>query len=187
MVRSISLPLRTYGFPIVIVVIALLITLLLQPIMRQGGYSVLFLGAVMISARYGGVRCGWMATLLSVIGLHYFFIPPTYSLVVQNVDSLIWLIIFAFVAFLICRLNGDRKRVEEKFNEELLNMQSHLKALEGILPTCAHCKKVQDKSGYWARIEYYLREHSEAKNNHRLCPECAKTIYPKYPFADGSN
>jgi K+-sensing histidine kinase KdpD len=176
--------------------------------MQYGGYSVLFLGAVMISARYGGLRSGLAATLLSVICLHYFFIPPSYSLVVRDLSSLIWLVMFALVAFLISSLNESRKRAEEKLrmanqelearvadrtaelsqrNEELQNMLAQMKVLKGMLPICTNCKRIRDTSGHWAELESYLSENSEATFNQSICPACAKMVYPKYPFSDGSS
>lgn len=205
MERGTSPPLRVYGLPVLAFAIALLLTLLLQPLMRYGGQSVLFLGAVMISARYGGLPSGLIATVLSIIGLHYFFIPPAYSLIVTEISSLAWLIIFTLVAFLISSLNESRIKAEEDLklanqelegrvaertielthrNEELQNTLAQVKVLKGILPICADCKRIRDRSGHWAELESYLNEHSEATFNQTVCSECARKVYPNYPFAD---
>jgi len=40
----------------------------------------LFLCAVMLSAWFGGVGPGLLATMLSALGFHYYFLPPIYSL-----------------------------------------------------------------------------------------------------------
>ena len=53
----------------------------------------------------------------------------------------------------------------------------NLKTLQGMLPICAHCKKVRDDQGYWTQIEHYVRTHSEAEFTHGICPECIKEHY----------
>jgi hypothetical protein len=66
---------------------------------------------------------------------------------------------------------------EEK--RKLENALSEVKALSGLLPICASCKKIRDDSGYWNQIEKYISEHSEATFSHGLCPDCAKKLYPE--------
>lgn len=56
--------------------------------------------------------------------------------------------------------------------------EAEIKALRGILPICASCKKIKDDKGSWEHLEVYLDQHSEAKLSHSLCPECAKRLYP---------
>lgn len=79
----------------------------------------------------------------------------------------------------------ERKRTEEereKLIQELQNALSQVKALKGLLPICASCKKIRDDSGYWNQIESYIRDHSEAEFSHGICPDCMKKLYPD--FAD---
>lgn len=61
------------------------------------------------------------------------------------------------------------------FTKKLL---SEIKYLGGFLPICASCKKIRDDQGNWVQIEGYIREHSEAKFSHGICPQCARTLYP---------
>lgn len=56
--------------------------------------------------------------------------------------------------------------------------EAEIKALRGILPICASCKKIKNDKGSWEHLEVYLDQHSEAKLSHSLCPECAKRLYP---------
>lgn len=55
-----------------------------------------------------------------------------------------------------------------------------MKYLEGILPVCAACKKIRDDQGNWNQIEAYVRDRSEAKFSHGICPECAEKLYPEF-------
>ena len=67
----------------------------------------------------------------------------------------------------------------EKRTEELRNALAEVKQLSGLLPICAHCKKVRDDQGYWKQIEHYISKHSEAKFSHGICPDCLKKYYPE--------
>ena len=52
--------------------------------------------------------------------------------------------------------------------------------LRGLLPICAHCKKIRDDTGYWDQIETYIAHRSEAEFSHGICPECAREHFPDY-------
>ncbi len=79
--------------------------------------------------------------------------------------------------------NLDKRDVAEKHNEELIrelkDALANVKQLSGLLPICAHCKKIRDDKGYWKQIEAYIQEHSEAQFSHSICKECAKKLYPE--------
>lgn len=63
---------------------------------------------------------------------------------------------------------------------ELKDALDQVKILRGMLPICAHCKKIRDDNGYWNQIESYIRDHSEAEFSHSICQECATTYYPDF-------
>jgi hypothetical protein len=76
----------------------------------------------------------------------------------------------------------DRKRAEqerEKLIAELQEALGNIKTLSGLIPICANCKKIRDDKGYWQQVEVYVRDHSEARFSHGLCPECAKLFFPQ--------
>jgi len=62
---------------------------------------------------------------------------------------------------------------------ELRAALARVKRLQGMLPICAHCKKIREDSGYWQRVETYISEHSEARFTHGICPDCMDTLYPE--------
>lgn len=75
----------------------------------------------------------------------------------------------------------ERKQAEEereRLISELQNALSEVKKLSGMLPICSSCKNIRDDKGYWKKIELYIRDHSEAKFSHSICPDCAKKLYP---------
>ena len=71
----------------------------------------------------------------------------------------------------------------EKRTRELEKGFAEIKRLQGIVPICAECKKVQDENGTWRPVEVFVQEHSPAQFSHGLCPTCAKKLYPKLRFA----
>ena len=75
-----------------------------------------------------------------------------------------------------------KKQLEEQREALVVDLQNALtqvKTLSGLIPICAHCKKIRDDSGYWHQIEAYVRDHSEADFSHSLCPDCCKVLYPE--------
>ncbi len=80
----------------------------------------------------------------------------------------------------------SRKRVEaerERLVSELQEALTNIKTLRGLLPICAACKKVRDDSGYWNRIEDYVRDRSQAEFTHGICPDCARKMHPDWDEA----
>lgn len=60
--------------------------------------------------------------------------------------------------------------------ERILNLQSQVKHLAGLLPICCVCKKVRDDSKYWRQVESFVAEHTGAHFTHGYCPECASKV-----------
>ncbi|WP_320041872.1 response regulator [uncultured Desulfobacter sp.] len=54
-----------------------------------------------------------------------------------------------------------------------------IKTLNGLLPICAHCKKIRDDKGYWNLLETYIERHTQATFSHGVCPECMDKLYGK--------
>jgi 6-phosphogluconate dehydrogenase (decarboxylating) len=69
---------------------------------------------------------------------------------------------------------------KEKLIEELKQALAEVKTLSGMLPVCAHCKKIRDDQGYWNQMESYITNHSDALFSHCVCPDCATQLYPEY-------
>jgi GAF domain-containing protein len=71
----------------------------------------------------------------------------------------------------------DRAEAEKEHTlQELKAALANIRTLEGLLPVCLSCKKIQDQRGNWQPFEYYVRTHSEARVTHRICPDCSKAI-----------
>jgi len=88
-----------------------------------------------------------------------------------------------WVAFSITKL---RRTITEK-DALILKLQKaigEIKTLRGILPICAHCKKIRDDQGYWNQLESYIQSHSEADFSHGVCEECLRKYYPELDFGE---
>jgi GAF domain-containing protein len=71
----------------------------------------------------------------------------------------------------------DRAEQEKEHTlQELKAALANIHTLEGLLPICLSCKKIQDQGGKWQPFEYYVRAHSEAKVAHKICPDCSRAI-----------
>lgn len=91
-------------------------------------------------------------------------------------------VIIASIAMYLS-VKAERVLLDEK--NKLQKALDEIKILHGIIPICAHCKKIRDDEGIWNKIEEYIHAHSEASFSHGICPDCMKKYYYKeYPFID---
>lgn len=79
-------------------------------------------------------------------------------------------------AIAMLREKSARIRAEDALQEA----KTELKILEGILPICAHCKKIRNQSGHWDRLEDFFVGHTSATFSHTICPCCAEEHYPEF-------
>lgn len=70
----------------------------------------------------------------------------------------------------------DRRRAREVELEQALQ---EIKVLRGILPICAHCKRIRDQDGQWYPVESYIKDHTEADFSHMICPGCLDKHFPR--------
>ena len=58
--------------------------------------------------------------------------------------------------------------------ERILNLQSQVNQLSGLLPICCVCKKVRDDQNYWQQVESYISKRTDVQFSHGYCPDCIK-------------
>jgi hypothetical protein len=58
----------------------------------------------------------------------------------------------------------------------LIEDVSLITELEGLLPMCCVCHKIQDDNGDWIEVAQYIKKHSEAEFTHDYCPACSKQL-----------
>ena len=52
--------------------------------------------------------------------------------------------------------------------------ESRIATLEGLLPVCSWCKKIQDNEGDWQDLELYIAERAPVEFSHSICPTCTE-------------
>ena len=133
-------------------------------------FPVLFLFPVMIAGWYiGRVSSVAFALTLPLIraGFNSYWQGPwTHTQIAVN--TMVRIGVLAIFGWLVARTARQTRE-----------LQSEVRALEGILPICSFCKKIRTKDGDWQNIEQYVARHSDAEFSHGMCPECAKTNYAK--------
>jgi diguanylate cyclase (GGDEF)-like protein len=98
-----------YPLAVLLSALALLLTLLLWPLMENSIF-ILFVSAVAISAVYGGLGAGLVATLLSVLASAVFLLPR-HSLLV-GLEGALLLSVFVLVGLMVSWLTQRRWRAE---------------------------------------------------------------------------
>jgi len=88
----------------------------------------------------------------------------------------------AFVVITVVTLIATRffhlnRRISRQA-KDLRRAIEETKVLRGLLPVCAHCKKVRNDDGFWQSVDIYIRTHSEAEISHGICPQCLSKHYP---------
>lgn len=73
---------------------------------------------------------------------------------------------------------GTRNR-QKAMIAELQEALGAVKQLSGLIPICAHCKKIRNDTGYWQQVEDYIGKHTEAFFTHGLCPDCIPIFFPE--------
>ncbi|MHC5598192.1 MAG: PAS domain-containing sensor histidine kinase [Nostoc sp.] len=101
---------------------ALLLTLLLQPLLKPTIF-LLFFAAVAVSAWYGGMKAGLLANALSTLAVSYFFLEPVFSLLVASLDSLVRLGLFVLVTIFISFLNSELRTAKQHLQMSLQKLQ----------------------------------------------------------------
>lgn len=62
--------------------------------------------------------------------------------------------------------------------QQLQQALAEIKMLQGIIPICMHCHRIQNDKKAWEKMEAYVESHSGAQFSHGLCPECLEKYYP---------
>ncbi|MEH1953284.1 PAS domain S-box protein [Nostoc sp.] len=107
-----------YGVAFLAVALALRTTLLLNSYLTPTP-AALFFAAVMVSAWYGGLGPGLLATVLSTLAINYFFFKPLYPQNITNLNIVVPLAVFMLTAGLISWLNESRREAQRKAEESL--------------------------------------------------------------------
>lgn len=131
-------------------------------------FPILFVIPVALMAWNCGLRTAMgMGILLCVIRfcIQYAWGIP-YPLPVAIVNGCLRVAVLLIITFLCGKLS-----------EQTHALRARVRTLEGLLPTCAHCKDIRDEAGDWHQIEEYVASRSEARFTHGICPNCVAKHY----------
>ena len=135
-------PLLRYGVAVLAVGMAFLVKLLLDPLIVQETPFLLVFAAIMISAWYGGLGPGLLATVTAGLATDYFFLQPASSFSGFSLET-VPLLVFFLEGTLVCllteALRAARSRAEgrtleaERQREHLRRNEEHYHSLvEGM-------------------------------------------------------
>jgi PAS domain S-box-containing protein len=125
--RSLDIALR-YGVAVLVVGAALGIKLLLDPLTVQDTPFLLVFSAIIVSAWYGGLGPGLLATAVSALATDYFFLYPRGTLTgfsVEGIDVLAFMLEGVLVSVLTSSLRSARDRAQRS----TLEARSHQESL----------------------------------------------------------
>jgi len=94
-------------------------------------------------------------------------VPDFYfNLGYQAINMIIRMTVMGLLAYFVGRTAQQNRELAKR-----------VRLLQGTLPICFECKKVQDEKNEWQEVELYIERHSDARFNHSLCPACATKSY----------
>jgi diguanylate cyclase (GGDEF)-like protein len=129
--RSVATYACWYALSVVLSTAALVLMMLLRPLMEHSVFF-LFLAAVAISALYGGLGPGLVATVLSTVACVYFFVPPEY-VSLSGAEEALRLAIFLSTGVIVSWFAEGHRRAHVRLrehNEDLERWVAQRKAFE---------------------------------------------------------
>src|SRR5215213_7802452 len=131
-------PLLRYGVAVLAVGVAFGLKLLLDPLIVQDVPFLLVFGAIMVSAWFGGLGPGLLATVAAGLATDYFFLPPMGSLSGFSLET-VPLLAFFLEGTLVClltealraaRMRAEGSKLEtERHREHLRRNEEHFRSL----------------------------------------------------------
>lgn len=117
-----------YGVAVLAVALALGLRLLLDPWI-QGSPFLLFFASVAVSAWFGGLRPGLLATCLSAILVAFFLLFPDHSLWIEDIGDQLRFAVFIVEGSLISVLTAVIQRARQRADESTREAINHQRIL----------------------------------------------------------
>ena len=73
----------------------------------------------------------------------------------------------------------EREKLEserEKLLQESNAAADKIKVLQGLIPVCSNCRKLQGDAEAWQKVEDYFKNNTDAETGELICPDCAKEL-----------
>jgi len=129
-----------YGLALVFVGLALVLSRFLYPFTDRAS-ATLFLASIMLSAFFGGLGPGLIATAISAFLIDYYFVPPFYRFELGS-STFLRAGMFTVLSVLVSWLNGSRRRLMLNLRER---DQERERLLEQINLFNVHLKQEVDQ------------------------------------------
>lgn len=120
--KKIRQSLAPYIIALLTVTISLLLSVLLSSLLKPTMFMLFFV-AVAISAWYGGMEAGLLATALSTVVIDYFFIEPLFTLVAYGIDSIVHLCVFLIIAIIMSCLHRQLSIFQQRLEKREKQLQ----------------------------------------------------------------
>lgn len=185
---------QRYSIPILSVIIALLLMLLLDPwISMQSSPFLIFFLSVTVSAWYGGIKPGLVATIFSALTSYYWFIVPAQTSE-SDLSEIVRLIIFVIECILISVLCDGLRQAKQRVENNLQSLQEKEIKLEVantqvslILESIAEGFFALDNQWNFTYINHHCeiifgqsRQELLSKNIWQVLPEVDLTVYEQF-------
>ena len=121
--------LLSYASAVVAVGLVMLIKQGTDTLFGEGPPLILFLGAVMVIARFSGTGPGLVVTVLSAIVCTYFYFAPLGVLRINSLDDRFRLAVFMLEGVTVCGLMGSFRNAKNRAEQSMRQAQSQEKVL----------------------------------------------------------
>lgn len=119
MTRRVNPGARSYFLAILSALAALLLRMMLSPLLGADNPYLAAWAAIVVSAWYYGVGPSVVCTLISVLGVWYWFLPYSHSFVLQNPKTEIsGMVLFSLLSILIIALGEANRRSKARSEQE---------------------------------------------------------------------
>jgi PAS domain S-box-containing protein len=122
-------PWQPYGLAASTVALVILLKIVTDSLFGGGPPLILFLSAVMVTARFGGTGPGVAATLLASLVCAYFFFPPSGSMAIHNPNDVFRLSVFVLEGLALSGLMGSLHAARRRADESMCQALRHEAAL----------------------------------------------------------
>jgi hypothetical protein len=119
--------------------------------------------------RWTGIGIATLLVLARVGGATKWELPVPNLMSYVIINAIIRETVFVLLVLLVERVAIQQRLLTEK-----------VQVLEGILPICAHCKKIRNENNEWEQVESYITRHSTAMFSHGICPPCSQQHFGDY-------
>jgi two-component system sensor histidine kinase/response regulator len=103
-----------YGISVVIILVVVVIREFVIPAWSLAHPYVLFYPAIILVGWFGGFGPGVLATILAALSLTYLWLPPLYSLRIQDIQDASGLMLFIGIGFAISLFTEARLQAERR-------------------------------------------------------------------------